>query len=136
MNGRSHILQFRSIFLQFRSISMFFMVGVAGAVAYVILSSILTLTIGVPYDASILSYIILIPIVYLAQRAFSFQSSTPHRNAFPKYVVTQLIGLSISGVLPYWFRDAAVKMPIIVFGLVVIVVAMSNFILLRFWAFR
>lgn len=129
MNGRT-------IFLRFRSLSTFFIVGVAGAVAYVILSSGLTTIIGIAYIASIISYCVLTPIVYLAQRTFTFRSVASHRVVFPKYVATQLIGLSISGVLPYTFRDIAQKTPIVVFVLVAMVVPIANFVLLRFWAFK
>lgn len=102
--------------------------GIAGTIAYIILSSALT--------SSIMSYCILTPIVYMAQRKFAFRSNADHRVVFPKYVATQLIGLSISGILPYIFRDIAQKTPIVVFGLVAVVVPIANFVLLRFWAFK
>jgi putative flippase GtrA len=129
MNGRS-------LFLRLRTLSTFIIVGAAGAVAYVILSTILTSIIGLAYVASIISYCVLTPTVYLAQRAFTFRSSAQHIVVLPKYVATQLIGLSISGVVPYLFRDIAEKTPIVVFGLVVMVVPILNFVLLRFWAFK
>jgi putative flippase GtrA len=129
MNGRS-------LFLRFRSLSTFFIVGIAGAFAYVILSSVLTTIIGLAYIASIISYCVLIPIVYSAQRTFTFRSVANHRVVFPKYVATQLIGLSISGVLPYILRGIAQKSPIVVFVLVAMVVPIANFVLLRFWAFK
>jgi putative flippase GtrA len=129
MNGRS-------LFLRLRSLSTFLIVGIAGAVAYIILSIVLTSIIGLAYVASIISYCLLTPVVYLAQRAFTFRSTAQHSVVFPKYVATQLIGLSISGVLPYLFHDIAEKTPIVVFGLVVMVVPIANFVLLRFWAFK
>jgi putative flippase GtrA len=126
----------RTVFFRSRSLFTFLIVGVAGAVAYVVLSSVLTTIIGIAYIASIISYCVLTPIVYLAQRTFTFRSIANHRVVFPKYAATQLIGLSISGVLPYTFRDMAQQTPIVVFVLVVMVVPIANFVLLRFWAFK
>ena len=110
-------------------------VGVAGAAAYVALSTLLV-TLGIAaWVASLVSYAVLIPVIYLAQRNFTFRSRVQHRSSFPKYFATQLLGLALAGVVPFFVVEDGRSSAILAFVLVVFLVPALTFILLRFWTF-
>ena len=114
----------------------FFGVGAAGAVGYVLLSTMLSAAGIEAWISSLSSYLGLIPIVYLAQRNLAFRIKTSHRSSFPKYIVTQILGLMLSAVLPYFFTGATSAPPFFVFIGVALVITTISFLLLNFWTFR
>jgi putative flippase GtrA len=118
-----------------RTMARFIIIGAAGAGAYVVLSSILHV-LGLPaWIASLASYLFLLPAVYLAQRNIAFESRASHLSSFPKYVAIQTVGLTLSAVVPYQLAQSNQVPATVVFGLAAIVIALVNFILVKYWAF-
>ena len=110
-------------------------VGAAGAIAYVILTlTIAGLGIGATIS-SFASYAALIPVVYLAQHRAAFRSQNRHVSCFPKYLVTQFLGLTLSGLVPYLVVQKGGSPPILAYIIVVSVVTTVNFFILKFWVF-
>jgi putative flippase GtrA len=118
-----------------RFIATFLAVGAAGAGSYVVLSMLIHASGVEAWISSLVSYTALIPVVYLAQRRLTFQSKGSHLSSFPKYIATQLLGLALSGVLPYILVQKAGLPPLFVFAPVAIAIAFVNFVLLKFWTF-
>jgi len=115
----------------------FLMVGGSGAVAFVILSTlILGLHTGLPnWVASTLCYAILIGPVYLAHRRFSFQSEAPHGQALPRYVGVQLCSLLLASLFSYVLYGAF-SMPTVYTSILVTALTSGvSFFVLRLWAF-
>lgn len=118
-----------------QTMARFIIVGAAGAGAYVILSSVLHV-LGLPaWIASLASYLFLLPTVYLAQRNITFESSGSHLSSFPKYVAIQIVGLTLSAVVPYQLEQSNQVPATLAFGLAAIVIALVNFVLVKYWAF-
>jgi len=118
-----------------RFIATFLAVGAAGAGSYVMLSMLIHACGVEAWISSVASYTVLIPVVYLAQRGLTFRSKGPHLSSFPKYVVTQLLGLALSGILPYVLVQNAGLPAAFVFAPVAIAISAVNFVLLKFWTF-
>jgi len=118
-----------------RMVATFLAVGAAGAGAYVALSTAFNAAGAAAWIASIAAYATTIPAVYLAQRNFTFQSRAPHLSSFPKYVASQLLGLTLAGILPYVVAQGIGLPPVVAFALVAVTIAAVNLFVLRFWAF-
>ncbi len=118
-----------------RTMLSFVGVGAAGAGAYVGLSSIIH-SLGLSaWIASLASYLVLIPTVYLAQRNITFESRASHLSSFPKYVTTQIVGLTLSALVPYQLEQSGGVPAPVAFALVAITIALVNFILAKYWTF-
>lgn len=117
-------------------LASFLGVGATSALAYIGLSIILTLFGIDPWVASVASYCIMIVPAYLAQRTLTFRSGNPRWSSLPKYVTTQLIGLTLAGLLPYYLGSEGTVSSAHVFAIVALTVAVINFALLKLWAFR
>jgi putative flippase GtrA len=118
-----------------RMVISFIVLGAAGAAAYVVLSSILH-ALGFPtWIASFSSYLTLVPVLYLAQRNITFESRSSHFSSFPKYVVTQIVGLMLSALVPYQVAHSTGDPAFRAFASVAIAVALVNFMLMKFWTF-
>ena len=112
----------------------FLAVGGFGAACYILFSFILTM-IGVSaWVSSFLVYSCLVPIMYFIQRKFVFESIDPHSTSFPKYLTIQLIGILLSGVLPFAFDFFDLK-PQMSFIAVIAFITATNYILQSRWAF-
>ncbi len=109
-------------------------IGIAGAAAYVILATVLAVMGLAPWLASMLSYGALIPLVYIGQRTLTFRSEVAHRSSFPKYIASQVLGLGLSVTLPYLVANRLP--PVVAFATVALTIAVTNFFLLKWWAFR
>jgi putative flippase GtrA len=119
-----------------RTLLSFVSVGGSSATAYIIASTILT-HLGVsPWLASVGCYAALIPAAYFGQRWFTFQATTPHASSFPRYVIVQLIGLALAAILPRAFADTVKENPLTIFIAIALLIAATNFVLLRWWAFQ
>lgn len=118
-----------------RIVLCFIGVGAAGAGAYVALSSVLHALGLSAWVASSVSYLVLIPIVYLVQRNMTFESRASHLSSFPKYVMTQIMGLTLSALVPHQLEQAGGVPPISAFALVAITIALVNFVLAKYWTF-
>lgn len=120
-----------------RDFVVFLLVGGSGALAFVLLSSLaIELDTGVPdWLVSALCWAALIGPVYLGHRFLSFRSDAPHRQALPRYVLVQLVGVSLAALFSY-VAYAVLGFPSIVGAtLVAGLTAGVNFLVLRLWAF-
>lgn len=115
----------------------FYMVGGLAALAYVaITSGLIHLETGIAdWIISGLTYALFMPLVYFAHRMFSFRSDAPHRRAFSRYVVVQIMGLCVATILSYLAFHVFILMPVIGSGLVIGLTSIFNFLVLRGWAF-
>ncbi len=112
----------------------FLATGGFGAACYILFSFILTM-IGMPaWISSFLVYCCLVPIMYFIQHKFVFESIDPHSTSFPKYLTIQLIGIFLSGVLPFAFDFFDLK-PKMSFIAVIAFITATNYILQSRWAF-
>ncbi len=118
-----------------RTLAKFVGVGAAGAGVYIVLSSILHVFGLEAWIASFVSYLVLIPTVYLAQRNFTFGSRASHLSSFPKYVATQILGLTLSAIVPFRLEESNAVPATASFVLVATIIALVNFILAKYWAF-
>jgi putative flippase GtrA len=86
--------------------------------------------------ASAMAYTIFMSLAYLLHRRFSFRSQAPHREAFPRYALTQATGLALASGFSFiayaMLGMHAAFAALIVFALT----SMLNFLVLRLWAFR
>jgi putative flippase GtrA len=85
----------------------FFMVGGASTLAYILLAlagEALGLAVVI---ASVAAYALCIPFAYLGHRHFTYGSDRPHREASPRFVALNLLGLGISAGAPWLLCDVA-----------------------------
>lgn len=115
----------------------FYMVGGLAALAYVVItSSLIHLGTGVEdWIISGLTYAVFMPLVYFAHRVFSFRSDAPHRRAFSRYVVVQIMGLGVATTLSFLMFNFVDITPFIASALVIGLTSVFNFLVLRGWAF-
>jgi putative flippase GtrA len=115
----------------------FLFVGGSGALAFVVLSTILVeASWGPPkWLVSTLCYAVLIVPVYLLHRRFTFRSDAPHRQALPRYAGVQLMSLLLASIFSYIVYSLlglpTPLAPVIVTGLT----SGVSFTVLKFWAF-
>lgn len=118
-----------------RTTAAYLSVGASAALTYVLLSSLLTHYGVTPAVASVASYLICLPIGYLAQRTLTFKSDAPHRSALPRYMAAQLFGIVLAAILPDAMMARLDAPPPVAFAAVAGMIAVTNFLMLRFWAF-
>ena len=111
-------------------------VGTAAAAAYVVLSWGLNRIGFELWFASLASYLAIIPLAYLSQRRLAFRSTSPHQSSFPKYVSAQTLGLALSAILAALTSVYVALSPFFAFVGVALIIAIINFLLLKFWAFE
>jgi putative flippase GtrA len=113
----------------------YLLVGGTSALAYILIAMALTrlgLSAG---TASVGSYLLVIPPAYLGQRILTFRASQWHGVAFPKYLTLQVAG-TIAG---YFLSNRLAELGWpgwAVFAAVAVMVASTNFLVLKYWAFR
>jgi putative flippase GtrA len=112
----------------------FLVTGGLGAACYLLLSIVLTMLGVVTWIASLMVYGTLVPLIYIMQKKFVFESDTPHSVAFPKYLAIQILGISVSGLLPFILGGFSVA-PGTSFVAVVAFITVTNYILQSRWAF-
>jgi putative flippase GtrA len=119
-----------------RQIVVYCAVGSAGALGYVLLAALLTSATLVPaWIASTVAYAALIPAIYMGQRRLTFQSNASHSVAFARYVCVQGIGLITSATLSQLMVAQFSRPPLLAFSVTAVIVAITNFLLLKLWAF-
>lgn len=121
-----------------RSISWFTIVGIVAAVVhYVCAVSLEVGTSITPAYANIAGFLVAFPVSYLGHRRFSFShQDSIHRQALPRFFAVAGLGFTANQLLvicalrftpmPFWLALA----------IVMIVIALSTFILSRYWAFK
>jgi len=116
----------------------FFAVGTtAAAVHYVVgLAAYSLLGLG-PGVANLIGFAAGFPVSYSGHRWWTFESTRePHRVALPRFLLVQMSSFAANQVLlllavrwlplPFWF----------VLGAVLLIVAVSTYLLSRYWVFR
>jgi putative flippase GtrA len=111
-------------------------VGSAGALGYVLLAAFFNSVMLVPaWLASTMAYAVLIPPTYMGQHRLTFQSTSSHSVAFTRYVCVQGIGLVASVALSQLIVAPFGRPPLLAFSITAVLVAMTNFLLLKLWTF-
>jgi putative flippase GtrA len=120
------------------SISWFAIIGLlASCVHYVVAVVFELMHFTSPAMANVTGFLLAFPVSYLGHTKFSFAGHTAtHQQALPKFFGVALTGFLINQAmllntlhftsLPFWF----------VLGVVMVVVAISTYLLSRFWAFK
>lgn len=118
-------------------LAAFILVGVAGMVAYVALTT-LVLAFAPPWPrwvSATACYAVLIGPVYLLHRRFSFRSDARHRVALPRYAAVQGMALLLTAGFSWLFFSMFGVPSFIGSVLVVGLTSAVNFLVLRLWAF-
>jgi putative flippase GtrA len=121
---------------QQRSISWFTLVGIAAAGVHYLVAIVAEYFYPAAC-ANVLGFLCAFPVSYIGHRKLSFaQQKSAHRQAFPRFFAIACTGFAInqslvlSGLhfthLPFW----------LVLGLVMVIVAVSTYLLSRYWAFK
>ena len=119
-----------------RELVLFLLVGGTGSILYTALNVIFT-TSGIRPSLSIaITLILLVPPVYYLQHRLTFRSGRNHLSAFPRYAGAQLFGNVIAMGIAELFPTAIKTYPIVAFILIAAIVAVLNYGILKFWAFR
>ena len=110
-------------------------VGGATAIAYIFVCVWLTGFGLSPGLAGIAGYLLVIPPAYLGQKIMTFRSPAWHRVAFPKYLALQVMG-NVAGYFTSGHLVRAGRPAWAAFGTIAIMVAGTNFLAMKYWAFR
>jgi putative flippase GtrA len=115
----------------------FLLVGGMAALCFVGLSMLMIdLRTGLPdWIVSALCYAAFIVPVYLAHRAYSFRSKTPHRVALPRYIAVQLSALFLAAIFSYVCYNVLGIQTASAAFLVIGLTSAVNFVVLKAWAF-
>lgn len=122
---------------QISEIQSFLIVGGLAALAYAALNTAFVTWGGLRPSLAILAALgLLIPPTYLAQHRLTFQSGRKHSAAFPRYVGTQLVGNALAFSMAALFAGKILDKPFLAFSTIAVGVAATNYVFLKFWAFR
>ncbi|SEQ07229.1 GtrA-like protein [Devosia sp. YR412] len=115
----------------------FLAVGGAGAVAFVLLSTVMIwLNSGAAeWLVNSACYAVLIVPVYLLHRRFSFQSDASHRQALPRYMAVQGMAVLLTALFSYVIHGVFAFPTHLSSVLVIGLTSGVNFMVLRGWAF-
>jgi putative flippase GtrA len=120
------------------SISWFALIGVVAATVHYFVAISLEFTqLTSPAKANVLGFLLAFPVSYWGHRKLSFAGHTAtHQQAFPKFLMVALSGFLINQfmvinalhftAMPFWLALAVVM----------IVVAISTYLLSYYWAFK
>jgi putative flippase GtrA len=121
-----------------RSISWFAIIGALAALThYIVAVSLECSGIVIASSANIVGFIIAFPVSYFGHRKFSFaDQDSNHSQFYHEFISVALIGFLANQTLvltalqytklPFWFS----------LGAVMVLVAMSTYLLSKFWAFK
>ncbi len=121
-----------------RSISWFTLIGALAAAVHYVVAVSLEAGLGVaPAWANPCGFLLAFPVSYIGHRKFSFAAQkASHQQAFPRFLLVacggflanQLLLLSALRLfpLPFWLT----------LGVVMVVVAVTTYMLSRYWAFK
>lgn len=119
-----------------RELPSFIFVGMCAAGLYALIASRFSAIFGWrPWIASVLAYMLVVPAAYFVQKTLAFRSQALHRHAFPKYFAVQITGIALSIPLSEGALRVLALEPLTGFALVGAVIALSNYVLLKVWAF-
>lgn len=121
-----------------QSISWFTIIGIiAAAVHYIVAVGLEWNHLLPATQANIIGFLTAFPVSYFGHRKLSFSSqSATHKQAFPRFLAVALAGFIanqslVIGTLrftqlPFW----------LVLGFIMVVIAISTYLLSRYWAFK
>lgn len=121
-----------------RSVSWFTLIGALAALVHYVIAVIMEGGFNVaPAWANLTGFLFAFPVSYIGHRKFSFaQHTSSHQHAFPRFLLVAcggffanqalLLGLLRLLGLPFWLT----------LGIVMVVVAVSTYVLSRHWAFK
>ncbi len=119
-----------------RQVIIFLFVGGSVTLGYILVATLIAhLSAWRPAIVSTISWLLMIPIGYTAQRTFVFGKTSSHNTALPRYVATQIIGLTVSSCLSEILVGWLGLPTLIGFGLAGLTTAILSFVLLKFWTF-
>lgn len=119
------------------SVSWFLVVGALAAFVHYIIAVTLEGWFEVtPAWSNVFGFCVAFPVSYVGHRIFTFPNQTkPHYQAFPRFFIVALLGFLANQslvllalhytVLPFW----------LVLALVMLLVAVSTYVLSKYWAF-
>lgn len=120
-----------------RSVFWFLLVGALAALVHYLVAVVLEGVCDVkPAWSNLLGFCVAFPVSYVGHRTFSFPNQgRPHQQAFPRFLLVAILGfmanqsLLLTGLhfttLPFW----------LVLALVMVLVAVSTYLLSKYWAF-
>ena len=122
---------------QFGGVFNFIGIGAIGALAFVLLS---TLVIWLDPDAqrwmiNAACYAATILPVYLMHRRFSFNSDASHIQAFPRYLAVQAMALVLAALFSFVINGVFSLPGVFASMLVIGLTSGVNYVVLRSWAF-
>lgn len=112
----------------------FLLVGGSGALGYVALSYLFFVLGLSQWVASSTAYLCLIPVVFLLQKHFVFQSNASGGRSFFRYVAIQAVSVLISAVIPALTARVGLH-PLASYLLVAVSAASVSYLLQLRWAF-
>lgn len=119
------------------SVSWFLVIGALAALVHYIVAVTLEGGFDVkPAWANIFGFCVAFPVSYVGHRTFTFPNQTkPHHQAFPRFLLVAILGFLTNQSLvllalhftqlPFW----------LVLALVMLLVAVSTYVLSKYWAF-
>lgn len=127
---RTHLAQHASVF-------WFGVVGALAALTHYCVAVVLEYQSASAHVANVSGFLSAFPVSYFGHRFFSFASqNAPHTQALPKFFLVAVTGFMANHLmllalltfmsLPFWLALA----------IVMVVVAVSTYLLSRFWAFK
>ncbi len=112
----------------------FILVGSAFAALYVTFATILTDWLGFTHwIASGFAYLVAIPLAYIAQKKFAFQSSVKDCQGFPRYLILQFFSLFSASGSAYLVSVIANFPTVFVYIVAASIAVVANFLLIKFW---
>jgi putative flippase GtrA len=119
----------------FGQVFFYLLVGGSTALIYVLVCMTLSHFGVSPGLSSVAGYLLVILPAYFGQKELTFRSSTWHRVALPKYLALQAAG-NIAGYFLSNYLAESGSPRLVVFCAVAVMIAATNFAILKYWTFR
>jgi putative flippase GtrA len=114
---------------------VFLVVGGFCASFYIGLAEVVHSSGLTPTAASVLAYVVCIPLGYLGHRAFTFQSTRSHRHAGLAYPAVQVIALTIAAAVTFVSTHIFRLPATATFFLAALAAASASYFLQKNWVF-
>jgi putative flippase GtrA len=112
----------------------FLVVGGSAALAFIAIAQALHWS-GVSLAvATVVAYLVCIPLAYLGQRYITFHSSRRHPVAFARYVATQALGLTLATAMVLLASSAGLP-SLVALVLADAVASIQTYVLQKYWVY-
>ncbi|WP_137718550.1 GtrA family protein [Methylobacillus flagellatus] len=120
------------------SISWFTLVGIAAALVHYAVAVSLEAWQLTPSWANVCGFALAFPVSYIGHRRWSFaQQAASHGQALPRFLAVAIAGFAANQLLLISLLHGYSWLPFwLVLGLVMVVIAVSTYVLSRYWAFK